>query len=208
MNTPRHWDQIYAASPVEALSWYEEYPAPSLDLILRCDLQKSDPIIDVGAGATSLLTYLLEHGFRNVTVLDHSSTALRKLERRLPADQAQWVSFILADVLSTSWLDALGPVALWHDRALLHFMTADAERERYRERLRSLIKKGGYAVFGAFAPDGARQCSGLPVRRYSAARLSRWIGADFRLEESLHYPHTMPSGDTRPYVYARFRRLS
>ena len=54
--------------------------------------------------------------------------------------------------------------------------------------------------------DGALKCSGLPVYRYDAGSLSSKLGDEFILLNNFDYTYTMPSGDTRAYVYTLFRR--
>jgi hypothetical protein len=61
-------------------------------------------------------------------------------------------------------------------------------------------------VIATFALHGAAKCSGLPVQRYSVEGLGEFFGDGFRLVESLDYTYQMPSGDLRPYMYARFQK--
>jgi SAM-dependent methyltransferase len=207
MDTANHWNSVYRSSPVQSLGWYEQYASPSLDLISRCGLVPDDLIIDVGSGATSLIGSLIYAGHRNLIALDISSAALDSLRKSLTGDREQYVRFILDDIRSPGWVTEVGEVALWHDRALLHFLIDDPDRLAYVDRVRALLKPGGFLVIGAFSLLGASRCSGLPVRRYSLEMLSELLGGEFRLEESLDYLYKMPTGDTRPYIYARFRRL-
>lgn len=54
---------------------------------------------------------------------------------------------------------------VWHDRAVLHFLTNGHHRERYLDQPRRCLTPGGAFVIGTFAKDGPTQCSALPVRR-------------------------------------------
>jgi hypothetical protein len=65
---------------------------------------------------------------------------------------------------------------------------------------------GGFMVIATFAVEGAAYCSGLPVQRYNVDRLREFFSAGYKLVESLDYMYKMPSGDIRPYVYARFQK--
>ena len=207
MNDANHWNKIYTSKPVDALGWYEEIPSPSIEFISKCNLNKTCPIIDVGSGASNLIQHLIIKGYRNLIALDHSTEAIRKLKESIPEDQVQSVRLIVADICSSEWLDDVDEVALWHDRALLHFLMEPSDREKYMDRLRYLVKKDGFVVIGAFSLEGASYCSGLPVQRYSAETLSKLIGDEFCLIESTDYLYRMPGGDTRHYVYAMFKRL-
>jgi len=207
MNNANHWNKIYGSKPVESLGWYEEYPNPSMDLISECNLNEAHPIIDVGSGASKLIQFLLNNGYVNLFALDHSNEALRRLKESIPEDQMHSIRFIMADVCSSEWIAEVDDVALWHDRALLHFLVDKSDREKYIDRLRYLVKKDGFVVIGAFSLIGASHCSGLPVQRYSAETLSNLLGDEFCLERSIDYLYRMPTGDTRPYIFALFKRL-
>ena len=50
-------------------------PCHLIALNRKTDLKKTDPIIDVGGGASVLVNHLFDGGFENLTVLDISSTA-------------------------------------------------------------------------------------------------------------------------------------
>ena len=71
-----HWDNIYITKGEDEVSWFEETPAQSLELLELVGAQSSSAIIDVGGGASRLVDSLLAQGFENVTVLDLSAAAL------------------------------------------------------------------------------------------------------------------------------------
>lgn len=99
-----------------------------------------------------------------------------------------------------------GDVDLWHDRALLHFLTEAPDCDANMAGLRSVLKAGGSLVIEAFPLEGVSRCSYLPVRIHSTEILEDLVGDDFQLEVSLIYLY-MPDGDTRLYIYTRFRRV-
>jgi hypothetical protein len=70
-----HWDHVYETKPENELSWFEEKPSLSLDLIRAAGAKPSDAIIDIGGGE-SRLDALLNEGFLDATVLDLSEKAL------------------------------------------------------------------------------------------------------------------------------------
>ena len=65
------------------VSWYEREPATSLRVIGALGLEVSAPIVDVGAGASSLVDCLLAEGFLDRTVVDVSSRVLEEVRARL-----------------------------------------------------------------------------------------------------------------------------
>ncbi len=120
------------------------------------------------------------------------------------ADQVHW---LVDDITNPSTMFQLQNVALWHDRAVFHFLTEDRDRTTYHSLLQKIIKPGGFVIMATFSINGSEKCSGLPVRRYTAESLSEFLGDGFKLVESVDYTYQMPSGDLRPYVYVRFQKI-
>ena len=201
-----HWDAIYKTTPVETTGWYEYEPTVSLRLLRRCDLRLDDLILDVGAGASRFVDHVLELGYSNVTASDISEVALGLLRTRLSEVASSSVRWIVDDVSKPGQLGTLHDVALWHDRAVLHFLVDEADRAAYVETLRGVVRSGGFVILAAFSLGGATRCSGLPVRNYSAEMFAELLGRDFRLVETLDHVYVNPSGAPRPYVYALFHR--
>jgi len=202
-NDAAHWDAIYRRTPTEQLGWYEARPQPSLDLITRCQLERVDPIVDAGAGASNLLEHLLSLGFTQLYAVDHSHEALNKLRARLGEKHSPAVNWIVADLTDSKSLTAVAPVKLWHDRAVLHFLTAEKQRVAYLHSLKSVLQPGGYVILAAFAVGGASHCSGLPVYNYDRQALSNFLGAEFTILDCIEHLYHMPSGAERPYTYIR-----
>jgi SAM-dependent methyltransferase len=200
-----HWEKVYTSKRESELSWFQENPAPSLDLILKATATTASAVIDVGGGASRLVDALIENGFRAVTVLDLSDAALTAAKARLGsrADQVQWV---VADV--TEWEPRSTAYDVWHDRAAFHFLTEERDRTAYVARLIKAVKPGGHAIIGAFAPDGPERCSGLPVARYDAQSLHRVVGDAFELIETLRHEHRTPWGSEQHFQFTLFRRAS
>ena len=59
-NSKQHWENVYAKTDHSKLGWFEENPQPSLDLIAKCKLKSDAKILNVGAGATTLVDKLLD----------------------------------------------------------------------------------------------------------------------------------------------------
>jgi EEF1A lysine methyltransferase 2 len=208
MGSSDHWNHIYSSEPVSSLGWYEETPGPSIDLLEKCQLGVNDPILDVGAGASTFIDSLVQKGFQNLYALDISEVALSKLRSRVGEVKARRVKWIVEDITMPSELANLRNVALWHDRALLHFLTEEANRQIYKRIILNTVRPGGYAIIAAFSPQGAKRCSELDVRNYDQNDLAEFLGTGFVLKEWFDYLYTMPSGNLRPYVYTLFQRQS
>jgi 16S rRNA A1518/A1519 N6-dimethyltransferase RsmA/KsgA/DIM1 with predicted DNA glycosylase/AP lyase activity len=78
-----HWEQVYAAKKSTEVSWYQQHPQRSLDLIKAASIDHLARIIDIGGGASTLVDCLLDAGFQMLTVLDISPTAIEQAKTRL-----------------------------------------------------------------------------------------------------------------------------
>ena len=203
MDPRTHWETIYRTKDVHEVSWFQSEARRSLDLITRICPDRTAPIIDVGAGASVLVDNLLAAGYQDLSVLDLSEAALGISRDRLGADSAK-VKWMRADVLR-SQLDE-GSYAVWHDRAVFHFLTDAADRQAYVEQVRRAVRLGGYVLVATFAEDGPEYCSGLPVVRYSAEGLHSEFGTDFQLVRSEHEDHRTPLGAEQSFLYCLCRR--
>jgi hypothetical protein len=198
-----HWNAVYATKGERDLSWSERFPAVSLRLIEAAGMTADTCLIDVGGGDSRLVDALLARGLDCLAVLDVSPPALERAKQRLGA-RAVVPTWIASDI-TADW--SLKPMDIWHDRAVFHFLTTPADRARYLLHLRDTLKVGGGAIIATFALDGPRQCSGLPVNRYSPDTLSRELGDGFGIVESVPYVHTTPWGTAQSFQYSRFVRV-
>jgi len=82
-----HWENIWTTKKSNEVSWYQEEPKQSIDLILSTNPSKDANIIDVGGGDSNLVDKLLELDFKNVTVLDISAKALQRAKKDLAKEQ-------------------------------------------------------------------------------------------------------------------------
>jgi len=198
-----HWDAAYAQGD-DTRSWFEEHPHMSLRMLGAAGVSAADALIDVGGGASPLTRALLERSFGDLTVLDISAAGMRDARDRLGprAGQVRWLT---ADVLS--WHPPRCYRA-WHDRAVFHFLTTEEQRQHYRRALDAATAPGAVAVFGCFAPDGPRRCSGLPVARYSPAELARQLGARWLMVSQDREEHITPAGTIQPFTWIALRRQS
>ena len=203
METKQHWETVYGSKAPEALSWYAPHLQELLAYIRRTGSPSSAAVVDVGGGESTLVDDLLDAGYTDLTVLDISSTALDACRQRL-GPRAARVRWIAANVLEHAF--RARSVDIWHDRAVFHFLTDEAQRRAYVEQVLQALKPGGYAIVGTFGPDGPTKCSGLPVARYGADELHDQFGGTFRLVESSTSVHTTPWGSPQQFVYC-FCRL-
>ncbi len=198
MDSRKHWDHIYATRSVRDVSWYQPHADQSLALIKRITSGRPSRVIDVGAGASTLVDDLLAQRHFEVTVLDLSDTALEAARQRLGAQSAQ-VQWLVSDITEAT-LPA-DTYDIWHDRAVFHFLTEPAQRTAYVAQVRHALRPGGHVIVAAFGPDGPLQCSGLPVMRYSPDALHSEFGDASELVEHATEAHHTPGGTIQQFVY-------
>jgi len=98
MKKKEHWEKVYDKQEINKLGWFEENPEPSLELIEACKLGRDAILLNVGAGATTLVDVLLQKGYENIVANDISVSALRKLKARLGKDESEKVQWIVDDL--------------------------------------------------------------------------------------------------------------
>lgn len=201
MDRQAHWQGVYSSKDETSVSWFQERPATSIQLIGGCS-QPGASIVDVGGGASRLVDHLIDTGYR-VTVLDIAEAALAKPRSRLGA-RASEVDWVNSDV--TKWR-SMNQFDVWHDRAVFHFLTDEQDRRAYADTMAAAVKAGGHAVVGTFALNGPEQCSGLPVCRYDPKGLAAEFAPDFALIDELTEEHLTPGGNVQRFQFSVLRRL-
>jgi len=203
MDKKIHWEHIYETKAPTQVSWYQEHAQYSLQFIQNTGVQKTNHIIDIGGGASTLVDDLLVAGFQNISVLDVSGTALQVARQRLGA-RADNVSWIEADITQANL--PYQAYDVWHDRAVFHFLTQAADRQHYVNTVRQAVRKGGHVIVATFAPDGPDHCSGLEVVRYSPESLHDEFGEGFEIVGSTHETHHTPFGKEQKFIYCYCRK--
>ena len=197
-----HWQGVYRSKAPSEVSWYQAVPAVSLALIEHCGLRAADPVIDVGGGASVLVDHLLGRGYSRLSVLDVSGIALDAARRRL-GESARQVEWIESDITA---FEPPRKFALWHDRAVFHFLTERGDRERYVDALKQALTPAGQAIIAAFAIGGPEKCSGLPIVQYDSDKLLAELGDGFAVVEQRNEAHVTPAQRTQAFAYFRLIR--
>jgi len=164
-----HWEEVYKTKSDREVSWFQDRPETSLDLITESGVARDAAVIDIGGGASRLVDALLDEGYKDLSVLDIAAPALQKAKLRLK-ERAAAVHWIVADI--TTWQPDRR-YALWHDRAVFHFLTTAEDRAAYKKALSDALPMGATVVLASFALGGPERCSGLPVMRYSSRAWNR-----------------------------------
>jgi 2-polyprenyl-3-methyl-5-hydroxy-6-metoxy-1,4-benzoquinol methylase len=198
MDTQEHWERIYGTKAPREMSWFRPHLETSLSLVQRVAGDRSASVIDVGGGQSTLIDDLITKGYRNVTVMDISMTALEHTKRRL-GSASRAVTWLVGDI--THAVLPAHSYDVWHDRAVFHFLKDPAHRLAYVRQAALAVKHGGHVIVGTFGLEGPDKCSGLDVMRYDADSLHAEFGSRFRLVESSKELHHTPFGTTQQFLY-------
>ncbi len=198
MDSKAHWNGVYADKSPDQLTWHQEVPRPSLELIAATGIAADDAIIDAGGGMSFLVEALLDAGYQDVTVLDIAGKALDSSKERL-GELAGDVTWLERDLLAAGLPE--DRYALWHDRAVFHFLTDDEARQQYVATVRRSLQPGGHVILATFAVDGPQRCSGLDSVRYGAEEIEAVFGDAFRLVGTVDALHHTPWESTQRFTY-------
>lgn len=195
-----HWEKVYETKEPHEVSWTQEVPKTSLEMIHSFPIDRSAKIIDIGGGDSTLVEFLLEQGFENITVLDISAKALEKAKARL-GDRAQLVTWIVSDITQ---FQPETTYDVWHDRAVFHFLTEQEQIEKYLNIARKATV--GYLTIGTFSENGPEKCSGLAIKQYTEDTLSSVFASNFKTLTSKRENHITPFGTEQNFVFCSFQR--
>ena len=197
-----HWEHIYKTKKIDGVSWYQETPYESIELIQKFSTTNSDKIIDIGCGKSFLADNLLELNYTNISLVDISSNALKEVKDRL---QHKSLNFIETDVLNFNSNDKYD---IWHDRAVFHFITNPEGIEKYISLCNKYINNQGILIIGTFAEDGPLKCSGLEIKRYSVDQISGLFKETFELVESFKILHKTPFDTEQSFTFCVLRKFT
>lgn len=197
-----HWENIYSSKNEDGVSWFQEYPKTSINLIEKYSSNKSISIIDIGSGRSRILKNLIENEYENLTYLDISQEASFKSKISLgnKQDLVQW------HVVNVLDFNADNNFAIWHDRAVFHFLISKEDIEKYKQVALKNIVQGGYFILGTFSENGPEKCSGLNVSRYSPESLKKIFNPEFKMIESFTIDHKTPFDTSQNFLFSIFKK--
>jgi SAM-dependent methyltransferase len=199
----KHWENIYQTKQTGEVSWYQPLPITSLDFVKQFSIPANAKIIDIGGGDSFFVDHLLELGYRNITVLDISETAINRAKERL-GDKAGLVKWIIADAATFKPTEKYD---FWHDRATFHFLTQEDEIENYINTVQQSLKPNGVLVIGTFSEDGPKKCSGIEIKQYSEASMLYCLKKFFEKIRCITVDHMTPFNTLQNFIFCSFRRI-
>ena len=197
-----HWENIYSSKNEDGVSWFQEYPKTSIDLIKKYSKNNSVSIIDIGSGRSRILKNLIENEYEDLTYLDISQEACSKSKISL-GNKQDLVQWYVANILD---FNTDNNFSIWHDRAVFHFLTSKEDIEKYKQVALKNIQKGGYLILGTFSQNGPEKCSGLNVSRYSTESLKEIFNPELDMIESFTIDHKTPFNTTQNFLFSIFKK--
>ena len=97
MSCKAHWEKIYKEKSSQEVSWTQETPTTSIDFFSDFKIQKDDPIIDVGCGESKFVDYLIDNGYKDISVLDISENAISRAKQRM-GSRSKFINWIICDI--------------------------------------------------------------------------------------------------------------
>ena len=197
-----HWENIYSSKKEDGVSWFQEHPKTSIDLIEKYSTDKSISIIDIGSGRSKILKNLIENEYDELTYLDISQEACSKSKISL-GNKQDLVEWHVVNVLD---FNTEKNFSIWHDRAVFHFLISKEDVEKYKQVALKNIVQGGYLILGTFSKNGPEKCSGLNVSRYSPESLEKIFNPEFTMIESFTIDHKTPFDTNQDFLFSIFKK--
>jgi SAM-dependent methyltransferase len=196
----QHWETVFTTKAENEVSWYQNEPKTSIQLIQACKVLKDAKIIDMGGGDSYLIDSLLDLGYTNLFLLDISAAAIERAKKRL-GEKAKKVTFIVSDSLHFQSDEKFD---VWHDRASFHFFTTANDIEQYKTNMITNSTKNGHLILGTFSEDGPLKCSGLSITQYSVEKMEAVFGEDFELENCFTEDHETPFDTVQNFIFCHY----
>jgi SAM-dependent methyltransferase len=200
MSTKSHWEKIYSEKSPKEVSWTQEVPETSIEFFNDFKLSKTSSIIDVGGGESKFVDYLLAEGYKNISVLDISENAIKKAKDRL-GEKSKNIEWIVCDIND---FNPKKKYALWHDRAVFHFLTSSVEINRYVENVK--LNSENFIV-GTFSTSGPKKCSGLEISQYDKNLLSKLFEESMTIKKVEYINHITPFETTQNFIFCSFSAI-
>ncbi len=202
-NRKKHWENIYQTKKLEEVSWYQKNPKTSIDFLKQNEIKKSAKIIDVGGGDSYFVDHLLKLGYKKITVLDISESAIERAKSRL-GDAAKDVHWIVEDAATFKTDEKFD---FWHDRAAFHFLTDNNEIESYINTIQNGLSSEGILVLGTFSEQGPKKCSGIEIKQYSESSMTNRLNKFFNKLRCTKVDHTTPSDSVQNFTFCSFQKI-
>lgn len=196
----KHWENIYQTKELTEVSWFQPNPETSLNLIAKAFVSKDARIIDIGGGDSFLVDHLLDLGYKNITVLDISNSAIERAKNRL-GERAKLIKWIISDITEFNPSEKYD---CWHDRAAFHFLTDEVEITQYVKTVNACLTNEGNLIIGTFSENGPEKCSGIPIKQYTENNLKKLFSNTYKKVECITVDHQTPFNTIQNFIFCSF----
>ena len=201
-NRKKHWEKIYETKALNEVSWYQPTPQTSLSFFTDLKISKNARIIDIGGGDSFLVDHLLDLDYTDITVLDISDAAIKRVQNRL-GNKAEFVKWIVADVAN---FEPTEKYDVWHDRAAFHFLKDPSDITHYTRFAGEAIEQNGHLIIGTFSKNGPLKCSGIEIQQYSENELVNNFSKQFIKGTCFTADHPTPFDTLQNFTFCSFKR--
>ena len=198
----KYWNDIYKNKSESQMSWFQDAPKTSLELIEEFKTPKDASIIDIGGGDSKFGDQMFQLGYQNISVLDISEESIKKAKLRL-GEQSQLINWIVSDVTKFAPTKRYD---LWHDRATFHFLTDKSDVEKYLQVASHSLNDHGNLIVSTFSDTGPEKCSGLQIQQYSEIDLKTVFEKYFDNIKCLETTHRTPWGSEQNFIFCGFKK--
>jgi hypothetical protein len=201
-NSKQYWDNIYIDKKDNEVSWFQENPITSLNLIKKYSSNNKDlSKIDVDGGNSMLTAQLVKNGYSKLYVLDISKKALDRSQERIPNAPIVWIESNILDC------DSIKDINIWHDRAVFHFLTKEEDIKKYVALAKNSVIKNGYLILSTFSESGPEKFSGLPITQYTEIKFRNLFESTFELQECFEEEHNTPFNTQQDFIWIVFKKI-
>lgn len=200
-NKKLHWENVFATKHEKEVSWYQKKPVTSVNFFEEFAIPKDAAIIEVGGGDSYLIDNLLSLGYSNLTLLDISENAIKRIKQRL-GSKAENVKFIVSDILDFTPVEKYD---VWHDRASFHFITDENDIKKYTHLMSSSLNENGYFFAGTFSVNGPVKCSGLDITQYSEEKFDTVFSGYLNKVKCFTEDHTTPFNTVQNFIFCIYQ---
>lgn len=197
-----HWEKVYTSKEDNEVSWYQDIPRTSIEVVKKTANGQSNSIIDIGGGNSNLASELMNLKFLDISVLDISEASLNRTKEKL-GEKAKNINWYVSDVLG---FEPTKKFDIWHDRAVFHFVTGQTDKTAYVQKIKNSLKENGTLILATFSKEGPTKCSGLEICQYDKDSLIPLFGKDFDLVDLFKEEHTTPFNTTQNFIYTVWKK--
>ena len=130
-----------------------------------------------------------------------TTNRINKAKERLGI-KSQYIKWIVCDLND---FEPKENYAIWHDRAVFHFLTSKVEIDRYVRKVKLNTQN---FIVGTFSTLGPKKCSGLDITQYDESSLKKLFeDPDISMKRTENINHITPFETTQNFIFCSFSSI-